>query len=278
MARILVIEDNPANLELMAYLLRAFGHTPLVARDGEEGVSVVREEMPDLIICDVQIPKFDGYEVARQLKSHPALQKIPLVAVTAFAMVGDRDKVLAAGFDGYLPKPITPETFVGQVEAFLRPEQSAAPPPAPPAAPAPAPSLAKRAIILVVDNSPVNLNLMRSTLEPFGYEVITAASAREALAVMQRHAPDLILSDVHMPEQSGYDLIQVVKADQQLSAIPFAFISSTVWQPELDRARGSALGAVKFIMRPIEPQALLAEIEGCLNKGGGSRGDDPDRR
>src|SRR5262245_54688307 len=103
-ARILIIEDNPTNLDLMTYLLTAFGHTALTAADGEEGLEAVRREVPDLIICDVQLPQMDGYEVARWLKSHPQFRAIPLVAVTALAMVGDRDKMLAAGFDGYIAK------------------------------------------------------------------------------------------------------------------------------------------------------------------------------
>src|SRR5215211_5441343 len=118
-ARILIIEDNPTNLDLMTYLLSAFGHTPLMAHDGEEGLQAAQRETPDLIICDLQLPRLNGYEVARWLKSHPGLRAIPLVAVTALAMVGDRDKVLAAGFDGYIAKPIVPRSFVGEVEAFL---------------------------------------------------------------------------------------------------------------------------------------------------------------
>ncbi len=121
-AGILIIEDNPANLELMEYLLTAHGYTVLTARDGEEGLEAARRERPDLILCDIQLPGIDGYEVARRIKASSALRDIPLVAVTAFAMVGDRDKVLAAEFDGYLSKPIAPETFVQQVENFLRPE------------------------------------------------------------------------------------------------------------------------------------------------------------
>jgi CheY-like chemotaxis protein len=119
-ARILVIEDNAANLELITYLLKAFGHTTIVARDGEEGLRIARTRLPDLILCDLALPKLDGYEVARQLKADPALKEIPLIAVTASAMAGDRDKVIAAGFDGYIRKPITPETFVGEVESHLR--------------------------------------------------------------------------------------------------------------------------------------------------------------
>ncbi len=117
--RILVIEDNPANLELMTFLLEAFGYTVVAARDGAEGIEMVRRERLDLIICDVHMPRVDGYEVARYLKKDPMTRRIPLVAVTALAMVGDREKVLAAGFDGYIAKPIAPEIFVGQVEAFL---------------------------------------------------------------------------------------------------------------------------------------------------------------
>lgn len=119
MARILVIEDNPDNLELMTYLLKAFGHEVFSAQDGAEGLELVRLGALDLIVCDVHLPKVDGYEVARQLKSDPRLQRIPLLAVTALAMVGDRDKVLTAGFDGYLAKPIDPQVFVPQVETFL---------------------------------------------------------------------------------------------------------------------------------------------------------------
>lgn len=118
--RILVIEDNPQNLELMCYLLRAFGHTVLAARNGAEGIEMSRREMLDAIICDVHLPGVDGYEVARHLKKHPVLRQIPLIAVTALAMVGDREKLLSAGFDGYIDKPIDPERFVKQIEAFIK--------------------------------------------------------------------------------------------------------------------------------------------------------------
>jgi two-component system cell cycle response regulator len=120
-ARILVIEDNAANLELMVYLLAASGYTMLASQDGEEGFQLACEVVPDLILCDLQMPGLDGYEVAQRAGRAAGLRDIPLVAVTAFAMVGDREKALAAGFHGYLAKPIDPDTFVQQVEAFLQP-------------------------------------------------------------------------------------------------------------------------------------------------------------
>ena len=129
-ARILIIEDNSANLELMEYLLRAFGYTTFNARNGFEGVQFAQAEQPDLIICDLQMPVMDGYEVVRELKKGRSLHPIPIIAVTAFSMPGDRSNVLAAGFDGYLSKPIDPETFVRTVEDFLPAELRVPRPPA----------------------------------------------------------------------------------------------------------------------------------------------------
>lgn len=119
MAQVLIIEDNPENMELMVYLLTAFGHAVLETTDGEAGLSLAEHAQPDLILCDLHLPKLNGFEVAERLKQNPQLMAIPLVAVTAYAMVGDREKVLSAGFNGYISKPINPELFVSEVEVFL---------------------------------------------------------------------------------------------------------------------------------------------------------------
>src|SRR5258708_35825658 len=96
-ARILIIEDNPANLDLMAYLLKAFGYVPLTAHTGEEGLAAARRDKPGLIVCDIQLPGMDGHAVAREVKADPALHLIPLVPGTAFAIVAGPDKGRAAG-------------------------------------------------------------------------------------------------------------------------------------------------------------------------------------
>jgi two-component system cell cycle response regulator len=266
MARMLVIEDNPANLELMAYLLQAFGHTTLMAHDGEEGLAIARSDLPDLIVCDVQMPRMDGYAIARLLKDTPATSAIPIIAVTALAMVGDSDRIIAHGFDGYIAKPIVPETFVAQVENFLDPAKYAVS--TRPADAGQLPEAAQpardRAEILVVDDSPVNRELMRSILEPSGYAVIVAAGVREAIEAVQERPPDLIVSDLHMPGASGLDLIRALKADPQLRAIKIMIHSATVMS-EKDQAEALRLGAQKFLMRPLDPQFVLAEIEACLD-------------
>jgi CheY-like chemotaxis protein len=118
-ARILVIEDNAANLELVRYLLSFSGHAVLEARDGAQGVEMALRQQPDLVVCDLQMPLLDGYEVLARLRADPAAAGMVIVAVTAFSMPNDRQKVITAGFDGYLSKPIEPELFVAQIEAFL---------------------------------------------------------------------------------------------------------------------------------------------------------------
>lgn len=119
MATILIVEDNPANLALMVYLLEAFGHTARTATNGAEGVAAALAERPDLVLMDLQMPNVDGYHAAEQMRAAPELAGVPVVAVTASAMVGDRDAILARGFDGYIAKPILPEAFLQQIERFL---------------------------------------------------------------------------------------------------------------------------------------------------------------
>lgn len=265
-ARILIIEDNQTNLDLMVYLLSNYGYAPLTACNGEEGLEAARREIPDLIICDLQMPKLDGYDVVRQIRLDPRLSKLPLVAVTAFTMRGDRDKVLAAGFDGYLGKPIVPEEFVSQVEAFLPPDRrSTVRPTARTSDQTQPPPAQYRSTVLVVDNSPVNLSLMRSILEPFGYKVLTVSTVKEALSLARQNPPDLILSDLHMPDLDGYDFLKARMGDPNLRGVPFVLISSTVWH-ETDPSTALALGANKFILRPIDPHDLVSEIEACLQE------------
>lgn len=120
-ATVLVIEDDDASRQLVTYLLEAAGHRVLAAENGAVGVRIALAESPDIILCDLQMPVMNGYEVARSLRTSMIWRVVPLVAVTAFSMPGDREKALDVGFNEHLSKPITPETFVQQVEAFLGP-------------------------------------------------------------------------------------------------------------------------------------------------------------
>jgi len=118
-ARVLIVEDNPANLDLARYLLESHGYATLVATDGEQGLRIAREERPQLILCDLQMPVMDGYALMRELRGDPLFRDTLVIAVTAFSMPGDRGVALAAGFNGYVSKPIDPERFVQEIEAYL---------------------------------------------------------------------------------------------------------------------------------------------------------------
>ncbi|MCK5003844.1 MAG: response regulator [Candidatus Aminicenantes bacterium] len=119
-ANILIIEDNEQNLYLITFILESRGHTIIPAMDGESGIRIAGEIKPDIILLDIQLPGLDGYEVAKRLRNNPDLKNIPIVAVTSYAMVGDKEKALESGCTGYIEKPINPDTFPVEVEKFLK--------------------------------------------------------------------------------------------------------------------------------------------------------------
>lgn len=119
MTRILYVEDNPQNMRLVRKILKHAGHTMLEAEDGNTGLDVARSEMPDLILMDVNLPDIDGLEVTARLKADGAVAHIPIIALTANAMVGDREKALEAGCDGYLPKPISRKDLLEAIQEFF---------------------------------------------------------------------------------------------------------------------------------------------------------------
>lgn len=121
--KILIVEDNEQNLYLSTFLLEKQGHEVIQARNGQEGLDRAAAERPDLILLDIQLPVMDGYEVARRLKQAQETQLIPIVAVTSYAMAGDREAVLAAGCEGYIEKPIDPDRFTEQIKGFLNSEK-----------------------------------------------------------------------------------------------------------------------------------------------------------
>jgi two-component system cell cycle response regulator DivK len=119
-ATILVIEDNDQNLYLVTFILEKHGYQVQAARDGMEGVARAASLMPDLILLDIQLPGMDGYTIAQRLRKNPDLASVPIVAVTSYAMPGDREKALEAGCSGYIEKPINPDTFIQQIKCHLK--------------------------------------------------------------------------------------------------------------------------------------------------------------
>ncbi|MBI4877126.1 MAG: response regulator [Acidobacteria bacterium] len=117
---ILVVEDNEQNLYLTTFLLESRGYRVVPARSGAEGLDLATRIRPELIVLDIQLPGMDGYAVARELRQNPDLNETPIVAVTSYAMAGDRERVLAAGCSGYIEKPIDPGTFRDEIGSYLK--------------------------------------------------------------------------------------------------------------------------------------------------------------
>ena len=119
MARVLVIEDNASNMTLATFLLKSVGHTVLAATNAEAGLTIARDEQPELILMDIQLPGMDGLQATGLLKGDDATRAIPVIALTALAMKGDEERIRAAGCDGYIAKPMRYQEFLAAVATQL---------------------------------------------------------------------------------------------------------------------------------------------------------------
>jgi len=264
-ARILIIEDNPANVELMSFLLGAYGHTPLSAADGPRGVAAARSERPDLIACDVNLPGMDGFAVLAALKTEPLLAGVPILAVTALAMAGDREKVLAAGFDGYISKPIEPESFVAELEAFLAAAPSAASAPTAAAQAAPTPTPASKPIIapeartlLLVDDDRFMLGVLNDMLVGQPYRVLSACSGEEALDVLDHEAVEVILCDQAMPGMRGTEVL--ARAAERYPKTVRLMLSGQPDLSEIEAAIASGVADDHYV-KPLGARTLRERID-----------------
>ena len=119
MAKVLVVEDNPANMTLAIFLLQSAGYAVLSATDAETGLALARDEQPDLVLMDIQLPGMDGLQATALLKRDEATRAIPVIALTALAMKGDEERIRAAGCDGYIAKPLAYKEFLATISAQL---------------------------------------------------------------------------------------------------------------------------------------------------------------
>ena len=128
-SRILVVEDTEDNRKIIRDLLTAAGYELIEALDGAEGVAVAQRERPDLVLMDIQLPVVDGYEATRRIRATPELARVPIIAVTSYALSGDEAKARAAGCDGYVAKPFSPRQLLAKIREYLPDASSANPTP-----------------------------------------------------------------------------------------------------------------------------------------------------
>ena len=118
-SKVLIIEDNEQNMYMLTYLLESENYEVVQAYNGITGIQATSQTKPDIILLDIQLPEMDGYTVAKNIKSNESLKDIPIIAVTSYAMPGDKEKAIESGAIGYIEKPINPDTFIQQMKSFL---------------------------------------------------------------------------------------------------------------------------------------------------------------
>ncbi|MES2261551.1 MAG: response regulator [Pseudomonadota bacterium] len=261
-ARVLIIEDNQANMDLMVYLLTAFGHTPLSAYDGVHGVELARSALPDLIICDIHLPRLDGYGVVGQLKADAATRAIPVLAASALPVSDGGAALRQAGFDGHLPKSLEPDTLIPSLESFLPPAlRSDHQPDAHGEAGGVQPvSPARRARILLLDAAPDNGGVVASILSHFGYTLSVAADSAQAAACAGQQF-DLLLCDLDTMNDRRAALLE--SALRAWPALPLLLIRAAD-DDSVAGDVGERAPAPLRLSHPLEPQQLVDAVERCL--------------
>ncbi|SFU37267.1 response regulator [Pseudoduganella namucuonensis] len=266
-ARVLIIEDNQANMDLMSYLLDAFGHQPLCAYDGVHGLEMARGELPDLVICDIHLPRLDGYGVVRALKADPATRAIPVLAASALPVDDGGAALRAAGFDGHLPKSLEPDTLMPSVEAFLPAALRATHQPSAHneagAAPASAPA---RARVLLLDGAPANCGLVASIAAHLGYAPTVVADAAQADACAGQPF-DLLLCDLDTTRGAADPAFAALLADvlRRRPALPVVLIRSAADDQVALALPDSPGGRPPLpLAHPLEPRELADALARCL--------------
>jgi CheY-like chemotaxis protein/HPt (histidine-containing phosphotransfer) domain-containing protein len=234
MARILVVEDNHANMKLACLLLRNAGHTALCAADAETGLTLARNNQPDLILMDIQLPGMDGLAATALLKQDPATAAIPVIALTAMAMKADQEKTRVAGCDAYIAKPLRYQELYAVIDTLLTkgdPQaageiDSSHHTSAPKRSLSGARELASESpsrdearrngrLILVAEDNESNQKIILRQLALLGFVADIAGNGRVALQWWLSGDYALLLTDLQMPEMDGYGLIEAIRATEQ---------------------------------------------------------------
>jgi two-component system, cell cycle response regulator len=244
---VLIVEDNELNMKLFHDLLEAHGYETVGTRNGIEALDLARRHRPDLIVMDIQLPEVSGLEVTKWLKDDPELKAIPVVAVTAFAMKGDEERIREGGCEAYLSKPISVGKFLETVPAFPRKRLRRS---------------AMTARILVVDDVVANVKLLEARLTAEYFDVVAAMSGPEALAICERGQCDIVLLDVMMPGMDGFEVCRLIKSNPLTVHVPVIMVTA-LDQPS-DRVRGLEAGADDFLTKPVSDIALIARVRSLV--------------
>jgi two-component system cell cycle response regulator DivK len=263
--KILYVEDDPKSRLIVKKLLESTGCEVHEASDGETGVEKALDLKPDAILMDIMLPGMDGLEAVRRIRSEEEISTTPIIAITAKAMVQDREQILKAGCDHYIAKPIDLPRLLQLLSQVLKKKLLLKIPQS-----VEIPEKEKREkresiqkTLLVVDDTPKNVLVLQKIFSSEGYTILTAPHGRAALDILENHSVDLIVSDIAMPKMDGYRLCYEIMKNPETRNTRFIFYSSHYSNKE-EVDFGLKLGADHYMVRPLEVKKLINTVKEVL--------------
>ncbi len=266
MAKILLVDDYPDIRKILALLLANRGHEIIEAGDGQEAVRLAQEQMPDLILMDMSLPIMSGWEATHEIKSADATREIPVIALTAHAMRGDRERAWEAGCDGFITKPIDDELLEHTIEQVLAERQGEGGRDEIVTGDLELTEQTRRRQekvlrihneqVLIVNEDEKEAAETAAELKAHGYRTTIARNVEQALALIEDDLPDLIICDIELPEKSGYDFAARIKKTAKLPFVPLILAA----EGQIDWEKGLESGADDFIAKPHQTGELLVRV------------------
>ena len=246
--KVLIAEDEVDTAKLIQTFVEARGFSTAVAYNGLEALEKVEQDIPDLILLDLKMPKMDGFEVINRLKKDSKTDKIPIIVITSYDVPGTREKCYLLGANEFLTKPISEEKLIEEIMGQLRKIEMIQ---------------EKKRVLVADDEEDISL-LVKSTLESEEFIVDMVGDGEIAIQRIQENVPDLLILDVSMPKMDGYEVCRRLKKDVTLSHLPIIML--TAKGDTADKVKGMDKGVDDYITKPFDPEEMLARVRMVIKR------------